>query len=399
MFYHTLQRASNQARLSLVIALSAGSVLSSHVLSNPGHRPVFDGPFVMNEAPSTENDPQNSQRKKKKKSRANKAEDLAFEQRDAKLKRDGSSSELFEGQCLKRQLHVPKVPYPAWDYNWDGRMTEKTSFERLSTEQGLRESRKGGTVRHLILIRHGQYDESHKDDSLRTLTPLGRRQAEQTGKRLAMLATGASETFDMDDEERNFHRQGGEDGPCLIKAIHVSNMTRAKETAAIIAKQLPASSSVAVNDPDPLLNEALPSPMIPARPDVPEAVKEVDENHDRIEQAFQKYFFRATPSDDDDDTIDPTDGQSDDDVSNKELKTKRKHEFEVIVGHGNVIRYFLCRALQLPPEAWLRIGTFNCSITYIVIQPNGYVSVRLVGDTGHLVYEETTFSGYHGYNW
>ena len=28
-----------------------------------------------------------------------------------------------------------------------------------------------------------------------------------------------------------------------------------------------------------------------------------------------------------------------------------KHEYEVVVAHGNVIRYMVCRALQLPPSA------------------------------------------------
>jgi serine/threonine-protein phosphatase PGAM5 len=37
-----------------------------------------------------------------------------------------------------------------------------------------------------------------------------------------------------------------------------------------------------------------------------------------------------------------------------------KHEFEIVVCHGNVIRFFMMRALQLPPEAWLRLCTFNC---------------------------------------
>jgi hypothetical protein len=27
-----------------------------------------------------------------------------------------------------------------------------------------------------------------------------------------------------------------------------------------------------------------------------------------------------------------------------------KHDFEIILGHANVKRYFLCQALQLPPE-------------------------------------------------
>ena len=45
----------------------------------------------------------------------------------------------------------------------------------------------------------------------------------------------------------------------------------------------------------------------------------------RIEAAFRKYFHRAEPE-------------------------QEKDSYEVIVCHANVIRYFLCRALQLPPE-------------------------------------------------
>lgn len=260
----------------------------------------------------------------------------------------------FYGQCLERQLHHPNVPYPAWDYNWDGRMTTKSSLPAVSTLEGLRRSKIGGKTRHLLLIRHGQYDETYDEDERRHLTELGQKQAQLTGERLAKL------------------QQVG----VPLRRLHVSDMTRAKETAAIIAEQL--SADVERMSPDPLLNEALPSPMIPVRPDVPNAVVEIDANHDRIEEAFRKYFYRSTdkPSSDDD-----------------------RHEFEVIVGHGNVIRYFTCRALQLPPEAWLRMSVFNCSLTYIQIQPNGYVSVRLLGDTGHLGYEDTSFSGNHGYVW
>jgi serine/threonine-protein phosphatase PGAM5 len=103
-----------------------------------------------------------------------------------------------------------------------------------------------------------------------------------------------------------------------------------------------------------------------------------------VEEAFRKYFFR-------DDGI-VTD--LDDETSNDELD-----EFEIIVGHGNMIRWFLCRALQLPPEAWLRFSTFNCSITYLVIRPEGLVVARSVGDTGHLNYDQISFSGYHGLKW
>jgi len=63
----------------------------------------------------------------------------------------------------------------------------------------------------------------------------------------------------------------------------------------------------------------------------------------------------------------------------------------VIVCHCNVIRYFVCRALQLPPEAWLRMGGYNTGITEIVVKPNGSASLVRFADTGHLQVEATTF--------
>lgn len=154
-------------------------------------------------------------------------------------------------------------------------------------------------------------------------------------------------------------------------------MTRARETAELIAKELP--NTFLVDEPDPLLNEALPAPMIPIRPDIEGADEEIDANHDRIEQAFQKYIYRADAVGEDDD--------------------ENEDEFEIIVCHGNVIRYFFCRALQLPPEAWLRMSIFNCSLTYLMVRPSGVVSARMLGDIGHLSYEESTFSGNFGLKW
>ena len=62
---------------------------------------------------------------------------------------------------------------------------------------------------------------------------------------------------------------------------------------------------------------------------------------------------------------------------------QEKDSHEVIVCHANVIRYFICRALQLPPEAWLRISLKHASITWLTIRPDGRVSVRGVGEAGH----------------
>lgn len=138
-----------------------------------------------------------------------------------------------------------RPPCPEWDYNWDGRQTDATSPETMGTKRGFYASREIGNVRHIILVRHGQYREDFKDDKRRILTPLGRHQAELTGQRLALMARGGLGMINPEFA-----------GPCNIKAIHVSDMARAKETAKIIASHLPG---VPVMEPDPMLNEALPA--------------------------------------------------------------------------------------------------------------------------------------------
>ncbi|VEL33921.1 unnamed protein product [Protopolystoma xenopodis] len=77
-------------------------------------------------------------------------------------------------------------------------------------------------------------------------------------------------------------------------------------------------------------------------------------------------------------------------------------ETVVFVGHANVIRYFICRCLQLPPEAWLRFSLGHGSFTQINIWTSGresphhwrlqgpsgeihcIVSVNRMGDVGHM---------------
>lgn len=272
----------------------------------------------------------------------------------------------------RRQLWQPKVEYPLWDPDWDGRQPPITG----NTEEDhrrMRQIRKQGVTRHIILVRHGQYDEGPKEDAQRKLTDMGRLQAEYTGRRLREMIQGV---------------QGTDFTPCKVKVVRVSNMARAKETASIIMSQLP--DSVKMDEPDPDLNEGRPAHNIPGGKASPSTVEKFDEQHPRIERAYQKYFYRAPePSVEEQDDKEKEDG---DDESSK-------HEFEIIVCHANVIRYFLCRALQLPPEAWLRLCTFNCSLTYLTIRPTGTVSCRMLGDIGHLPYGLSSFSGHHGYNW
>lgn len=79
----------------------------------------------------------------------------------------------------------------------------------------------------------------------------------------------------------------------------------------------------------------------------------------RIERAFRSLFYRSE-----------ADQQGD--------------SHTLVVCHANVIRYFVCRALQLPPEAWLRLSLPHCSISHVKIHPDGRVSLSAFGDIAHL---------------
>jgi serine/threonine-protein phosphatase PGAM5 len=211
----------------------------------------------------------------------------------------------FHNMFPMRQLWQPKVEYPLWDANWDYKKPTPTGNEEEDRNR-MRQLRKEGVTRHIILIRHGQYDETEKEDEKRLLTELGRKQADLTGRRLKEMMDGASKEF----------------GPCKIKVVRVSNMARAKETADIIAAHLPG---VPRSEPEPNLNEGRPAHNVPGGKASPGTIEKTDENHPRIEEAFRQLFYRAPPPDE------------------KKGEDEPLHEFEIVVCHANVVRYFLCR--------------------------------------------------------
>ncbi|XP_076127242.1 serine/threonine-protein phosphatase PGAM5, mitochondrial isoform X1 [Alosa pseudoharengus] len=228
-----------------------------------------------------------------------------------------------------------------WDSNWDkrdpasllnGKKKESTGDD-LATEV---ENNKPKATRHILLIRHSQYNLSGSEDKERFLTPLGREQAELTGQRLAVLGL----KYDI--------------------LVH-SSMTRATETARIISKHLPGVELLSCD----LLREGAPiRPVPPVGHWRPDAVQ-YHEDGARIEAAFRRYIHRA-------------------DVKQKE------DSYEIIVCHANVIRYFVCRALQFPPEGWLRMGLSNGSITWLTIRPSGRVALKVLGDSGFMPPDKLT---------
>ncbi|EDV23252.1 uncharacterized protein TRIADDRAFT_5303, partial [Trichoplax adhaerens] len=218
-----------------------------------------------------------------------------------------------------------------WNYNWDNRQPLAKDDSSKNTVISSDQSAMPTASRMIILIRHGNYNTRGLEDSDRKLTILGHQQAHVTGKRLQSILT------------------------MPVDNVYYSTMTRATETANIINQYLKYKH---------IQNCSLIEEGAPIRPEPPLSSYRPDDyqykvDHARIESAFRKYFHRA-------------------DVDQKE------NSIDVIICHANVIRYFVCRALQLPPEAWLRISIGHCSITTVVIRPSGRVTLRGLGDIGHV---------------
>ncbi|XP_054276833.1 serine/threonine-protein phosphatase Pgam5, mitochondrial-like isoform X2 [Macrosteles quadrilineatus] len=239
--------------------------------------------------------------------------------------------EKFKVNASWTTNYTPQVP---WDFNWDRRNPESLVKPCKGKEDEARYNAEIANAtptakRHIILIRHGQYNLDGKSDVEKFLTPIGKEQAAMTGKRLKELG-------------HNYTH------------LTVSTMTRAKETASIIQGFLPSSVKVTHCS---MLEEGAP---IPPEPPVGDWRPEPHFFQDgaRIEAAFREHIHRASPK-------------------------QKEDSYEVIVCHGNVIRFFLCRVLQFPADAWLRISLRHASLSILTILPSGRVVLRSVGDTGH----------------
>jgi len=57
---------------------------------------------------------------------------------------------------------------------------------------------------------------------------------------------------------------------------------------------------------------------------------------------------------------------------------------ELMVCHGNVIRYLITRTLGVDSEAWLEMSVSHGSITRIRIEADGSYKLVGAGDIGHL---------------
>lgn len=195
-------------------------------------------------------------------------------------------------------------------------------------------------VRAIYLVRHGQYDSYPENgDALGGgLTPLGHEQAEITAAAMAAIP---------------------------VNAIYCSTLRRAAQTAAIIAGSFSGLEVQASRE----LWEIVPS--IPPR--------EAD--------YFALHFPNLTPT-----TIARDRYLADQAFDRLFCPALDYDEHNIIVCHGNIIRYFVCRVLNVGVETWANMETNNCGITRCIIESDGRMMLVALNDTGHLSLPMRTFS-------
>ena len=174
-------------------------------------------------------------------------------------------------------------------------------------------------TRKVYLVRHGEYDWDDEPGPHKGLTPRGAEQARLTARRLSSVPASA---------------------------IYSSDLMRAIETADAIR----SNHEGLPYEQDLELRECyLPSP---ASSELPAELVERGER--QAESAFARYF---RPSDQD--------------------------AHDIIVSHGNMIRYLTARALG-HADSWFRLRTLNCGITELDIESDGRMWIVSYNDIGHL---------------
>ena len=184
------------------------------------------------------------------------------------------------------------------------------------------------TVRNLLLVRHGQYKRS-TELSPEKLTAAGREQARYAS------------TFLLDYD---------------VDRVIYSTMPRAEETTALLLRHLNFKGPVI---PSTNLWEGIPGfPKKLRKKYGYNDAKLLKMHKDRIDKAFDK-FFKPSP---------------------------RGATTDLLVCHGNVIRYLVCRAMGFAPDKWIDFEINNCGVTLIRIKGKKPLEFKLEyhNSIGHL---------------
>jgi len=212
-----------------------------------------------------------------------------------------------------------------------------TIYSLIYSSQIIAQQKSKG-VRTIYLIRHGDYkpQKDDKSDAEMVLTPLGIAQARMAAERLKSMNI-------------NFN------------SLISSTMTRAIQTAEVINNVLPELKS----EQSDLISECTPPSW---RKDVMAGIDTTmsEECAQKLEQAFQKYF-----------------------ISSPDERDRN----DIIVCHGNVIRYFATKVLKVDTRAWAQMSISNCSLTIIRILSDGTMKLDAFSDYGHIPENMRTFTG------
>jgi serine/threonine-protein phosphatase PGAM5 len=193
-------------------------------------------------------------------------------------------------------------------------------------------------VRTIYLIRHGQYDQSDERDEFtgRGLVPLGVAQARLLAARLKSM-------------------------PVEFTSLTSSTMTRARQTAMVIHREFPELEL----RQSQLICECTPPTW---REDImqEESAAETEACVKNIERFFKEFFV---PSPDE------------------------KDRHDLVVCHGNIIRYFAAKVLHVDTMSWLQMSISNCSLSIIRITADGTMKLDAFGDYGHIPENMRTYTG------
>ncbi len=183
-------------------------------------------------------------------------------------------------------------------------------------------------TRIITLVRHGHYEADPKADPKfgPGLSVLGIAQARLVGGRLG----GHTPHFDH---------------------VYVSPLTRAQDTAKVIAEDLGYGALETVEG----LAECTP----PTRRTKVTAAMKAEDLAACAKQLDALFAERFVPS---------TSGES----------------RELMVCHGNVIRYLITKTLGVDTQAWLEMSVGHTSLTTVRIEADGTLTLIAAGDVGHL---------------
>lgn len=218
--------------------------------------------------------------------------------------------------------------------------------------------------RYLYLLRHGQYHiDRDSEDSSGHLTGLGRKQA-------AFAAKAIREEIPE------------------VNGIYCSTMARASETAEIVAEEYPGmkySQSRSLCECFPYLTERMLS-----MPEIGQGTP-VDEIKNRLcrDREYREALhsrcegkFGARP--------DPKPADKAYDRFFIRARTREKHD--ILVCHGNIIRYFVTKAVRVLPEVWGNMAIHNCGITVLKVNKSGKVILYTFNDYAYMPKEFRTMT-------